>query len=458
MDPGIIMHGTATWQDEQRFPDLSEQGAACLRQMQEHPAAPLLRNRSGHHLDHPARQRVQQFSIAEQQRMPRFNATTCQWRDRFVDDCRARVPFYRRYPDVAGFTELPTITRADLSHDITAFVPDDLPLQPLICYTTSGTTGHFLWVPSHPEVAARYVAFHQKALGWHGVELDRGKGPMAVLLAGYQQRCFTYVSVVPQLGQRGLAKLNFHPDDWRDPADRGRYLDAMRPQLISGDPLSLYELAQLSFSHRPHALLSTSMTLLPGQQQMLAQRFGCPVIDVYSMNEVGPIAASVPGIPGHRLLQSQLWIEILDADDQPVPAGERGEIVVTGGFNDYLPLLRYRTGDYARLHQGNDGHWYLLELEGRTPVRFRTGAGDWLNNVDVTHALQPFAIPQFVLRQDRDGELHLQIRGRCSQRHAIIRALQQLFGAQQIIHLHEHCQFEDKVIQYQSDLPGAQPA
>lgn len=455
----MTVRDVPVWQDRQRLPDLSAQGEACLRAMVEHPAAPLLRNRSGHHLGRDEQAQVQQFCVAERDAPVALTETRArQWRDRFVQDCLAQVPFFRRYPAVAAFEDLPTISRADLSQDITAFVPDPLPLARMICYTTSGTTGHALWVPSHPCVAARYFAFHSKALRWHGVQLSaQHEAPMAVLLAGYQQRCFTYVSVVPSLAQQGLAKLNFHPADWRDPDDRQRYVDAMRPQLISGDPLSLHELAQLPFRHRPRALLSTSMMLLPGQRAALTQRFGCPVVDVYSLNEAGPVAASVPGRPGHRLLQSRLWVEILDAQQRPVLPGERGEITLTGGFNDYLPLLRYRTGDHARLHLGEDGHWYLLELEGRTPVRFRTQNGNWLNNVDITHALQAFALPQFVLRQRHNGDLLLQVRGRCVQADAIGTALRQLFGATQRITIEDGHIFEDKVIQYQSELPGAQP-
>lgn len=447
------------WQDTVRFPHLSVQGAAHLRAMVEHSAAPLLRNRSGHHLTREEQFQIQQFCADEHQARADLNPDNARhWRDIFVHYCRQRVPFYRRYPEVMAFADLPTVSRADLSQDITAFVPDDLPLERLICYTTSGTTGHALWVPSHPRVAARYFAFHRKALHWHGIDLHGdGDQPMAVLLAGFQQRCFTYVSVVPSLADKGLAKLNFHPDDWRDPQDRQRYVDAMQPQLISGDPLSLHELAQIPFQHQPRALLSTSMTLLPGQRAALAQRFGCPVVDLYSMNETGPIAASVPGQSGHRLLQSQLWVEILDQQQRSLPPGQRGEITLTGGFNDYLPLLRYRTGDYARLQQGDDGHWYLLGLEGRAPVRFRTRRGGWLNNVDVTHALQAFALPQFVLRQLRNGDLRLQVRGPCAQAAEIVAALRQLFGADQRIQIEDNQLFEDKVIQYQSELPGAQP-
>jgi len=34
------------------------------------------------------------------------------------------------------------------------------------------------------------------------------------------------------------------------------------------------------------------MTLLPGLRQRLERRFGCPVLDIYSMNEAGPVAVA----------------------------------------------------------------------------------------------------------------------------------------------------------------------
>ena len=61
----------------------------------------------------------------------------------------------------------------------------------------------------------------------------------------------------------------------------------------------------------------------------------------------------------------------LDAFDQPCRLGVRGEITLTGGRNPFLPLLRYRTGDFASLDTIN-GHRVLLGLEGREPVEYRT--------------------------------------------------------------------------------------
>ena len=43
-------------------------------------------------------------------------------------------------------------------------VPDDVSVERLIQFSTSGTTGHPLLIASHPVVAARYLAFHKRAL------------------------------------------------------------------------------------------------------------------------------------------------------------------------------------------------------------------------------------------------------------------------------------------------------
>ncbi|PIB36187.1 hypothetical protein BFP72_12675 [Reichenbachiella sp. 5M10] len=55
------------------------------------------------------------------------------------------------------------------------------------------------------------------------------------------------------------------------------------------------------------------------------------------------------GIGGH-LLPELIYVEILDDHNQPVAMGEVGEITVTPFGIEGMPLLRYKTGDLARLH------------------------------------------------------------------------------------------------------------
>ena len=253
------------------------------------------------------------------------------------------------------------------------------------------------------------------------------------------------------MDESGLAKINLHPDDWRAPEDRAKYLDALAPEVYTGDPISFAELARLPLQTKPRALISTSMSLLPGLRRDLEQRFGCPVLDVYSMNEAGPVAVADPAAGGHVLLQHCMYVEILDAQGRALPPGERGEVTLTGGFNFCLPLLRYRTGDYAAL-QFTGPEPVLVGLEGRPPTRFRTMAGEAINNIEVTRVLQPFAIPQYTLHQDRDGSLRLVLARPGPQAESIRQTLLELFGAGQRLQIETVDGFEGKVVQYTSDL------
>ncbi len=454
------MRPEAPLTDDDLYPGLTPAGRRMLEFMREHPAAPVYRNRSGHRL---LPDEVERLCEAE-----REVATAAvgwpeggepDWLGDFLAHCAAAVPFYRRYAaGTRDFADLPPVSRADLSRDVAAFVPDGLPLDRLINFRTSGTTGHPLLVPSHPTVAARYAAFHRRALARYGIEPTPGPGRVGVVLVGFQRNCFTYVSVNPTLGESGLAKINLHPGDWRDPADRSRYLDSLAPEFYTGDPISLPALAELPLATRPRALLSTSMALGPALRQRLEERFGCPVLDVYSLNEAGPVAAALPGGEGLELLQPRLFVEILDDAGRRLPPGQRGEVALTGGFNPWLPLLRYRTGDFARLAFRGQAPPLLLDLAGRPPVRFRTMAGEWVNNLEVTHALDRFALPQYALHQDAAGALALTVMGApLAGLDEVTNALNELFGAGQPLSARRADGSEGKVVQYTSDLAGALP-
>ena len=433
--------------DAERFPTLTDYGARMLDFLREHPCAPIFRNRSGNRLTREEVAAARDFEKVVAEASASWTpGTRPVWLDAFVAHCLADVPFYRRR-GTADFTDLPTISRTDLSHDIAAFVPDSAPIDRLINFRTSGTSGHPLLLASHPTVSANYLAFHKKALRRCGVELRHGRGQVGVVLVGFQRKCFTYVSVTPTMDESGLAKINLHPDDWRHPDDRARYLDALDAEVLTGDPLSFAELLRLPLRSRPRAMLSTSMTLIPGFRRELETRIGCPVLDIYSMNEAGPIA--VGSDDGHALLQHRMFVEILSPNGSPLRSGERGEITLTGGFNPWLPLLRYRTGDHAAL-EWRDGEWLLTGLEGRPPVTFRTASGEILNNIEVTHRLQRLPLAQWTLHQQNDGDLHFRWCGSLGIDAEVRRVLSELFGPL-LLTIEQVPGFDGKVIQYTAE-------
>jgi phenylacetate-CoA ligase len=444
--------------DTDRFPTLTPAGRDVLRFMREHPHAPIYRNESGNRLSADEVEQVRALerealgaAIGWQPNQPPA------WMKGFVARCIERVPAYRRYgTPPASFTDLPTIDRSDLARDIAQYVPDDVEVDRLINFRTSGTTGHPLLVASHPLVAAQYLGYHKRALRRFGIELQHGRGQVGVVLIGTQSACFTYVSVTPTMGESGLAKLNLHPSDWRHPDDRARYIDALAPEVIAGDPISFAELEQLGITTRPRALLSTSMALSPLLRRRFEAAFGCPVLDLYSLNEAGPVGVAIESAGGHVLLQHRMYVEILDTEGRPVSAGKPGEVTLTGGFNSCLPLLRYRTGDYAALERCA-ADLVLTGLSGRPPVRYRTMSGEWINNIEITHALRRLPLVQYALHQDAAGDLRFIFQGAGVTAESISSTLAAIFGPNQRMTVRGPVEFDAKVVQYTSGLPGSEP-
>ncbi len=419
--------------DSRRFPLLNERGRALLKWMHDQPAAPRFNHRCGDRLDRAGLRRLRQYEAELRSGAARWQPGELPpWLAAYCVYCQAQVPFYRRYGLPPGeFLMLPTVCRTDLGRAPWDFVPDDQPLDGLILYATSGTTGHPVQVLSHPEAAAQYFPLFKLALERYGVQLECRPGKVAVLLMCYQHTTVTYATVLTYLNQAGFAKLNLNPADWRQAGDRERYLDACNPEVYTGDPLSFAELARLSLKTRPKALVSGAMHLSGGFQRRLEERFGCPVIDMYSLNEGGPVGVRVGR--EYALLPRRLYVEIMDTEGRPCPLGVRGEVTLSGEVSRFLHLLRYRTGDFASLSY-HDGEFWLVDLEGRQPVVFRGRQGQWINNVDITGALRPLPLVHYALHQAADGGLRVQYVGAVAEA-TVAEALRGLFGGDQPIEL-----------------------
>lgn len=413
--------------DGERHPLLAPEGRRMLLRLLEHPQAPIWNHRCGDRLSRAGLQRVRAFERAlARSRPPCAPGEAPAWVTRLARRCLAQVPFYRRRGgDARRFAELPSCSRADLAREPWSFVPDDQPLEDLIVYSTSGTTGHPLEVLSHPVVSTLYLPLLRAALATRGVRLARGSGRLAIALVCAQRSTYTYASVSTYLGGAGFCKINLDPAQWRNAADRAAFLDDLAPAVVSGDPISLAAFAALPLRQSPSAIVSTALGLADGLRAALEERFGCPVLDVYSMNECRLIAVATPG--GHAVLAHDLFVEVLRPDGSPCAPGERGEVTLTCGRNPFLQLLRYRTGDHAALDLSGPQP-LLVGLEGRAPVRFLDAAGQAVNSADVSVALRPFPLAQFSLHQAADRTLTLRTAGPPPCEPSLRAALHTLFG------------------------------
>lgn len=89
----------------------------------------------------------------------------------------------------------------------------------------------------------------------------------------------------------------------------------------------------------------------PALRMRIEQGCGCETFLHYGTTETGlggGVECTVHD--GCHLRESDLLLEIVDPESgQPLPEGEPGEVVVTTLGRQAMPLVRYRTGDQARL-------------------------------------------------------------------------------------------------------------
>jgi len=114
------------------------------------------------------------------------------------------------------------------------------------------------------------------------------------------------------------------------------------------------------------ACFVTSEMLFPSDRILLENQLGVPIINEYGAAELGIIAFQ--NSQGEWQVNSEtLFVEILDENNQPIPYGKEGKIVVTSLYNKAHPFIRYELGDIGILDEKSTfKNPILKKLIGRT--------------------------------------------------------------------------------------------
>ncbi|MCB1137544.1 MAG: hypothetical protein KDK23_02270 [Leptospiraceae bacterium] len=341
---------------------------------------------------------------------------------RFIENMALRSPWFQRvFEDRSrDFASIPSMRREDLVHRLHEIVPLDADLSRLVLNPTSGTTGMPVQVPNDPLGVAHYQPLILEALSRHGIERRPGTDDMAAVQICSQRSTMTYGTVHAAYGGAGFAKINIAPggrqsllSEWNSLSGPDAFLQELQPFILTGDPFAFRIYMDYNVDYRPSAVLSTASTLSMELRKEMEEYFQCPVVNMYSTNESGPIAASCAQHPDRfHILAPDIRLETL-ASSQSLnfdDSGASGTVHITGGRNPLLPLLRYDTGDLATWTPescscGASG--YLRGLTGRPLVLFRDMDGHCVNPLDFARLLRFVPLRRHRLLQQSDGSLDM---------------------------------------------------
>ena len=142
-----------------------------------------------------------------------------------------------------------------------------------------------------------------------------------------------------------------------------RKLKRRRPYLVHEHPSTIYALAcyierRYGTGKAFKVFESSGELLQPYMREKIAKILRCRVVDRYGLAELGVMAYELDGEAGGlQVLESEGWPESREIEDGH-------ELVFTGFRNRLMSLIRYATGDRARVSQ-TENAFMLTDVVGR---------------------------------------------------------------------------------------------
>jgi phenylacetate-CoA ligase len=276
------------------------------------------------------------------------------------------VPYYRRLfaerrlaaddiRTLADLKTLPLLTKFELRSQLSELTAQDARRWRPRLARTSGSTGSS--VSFYLDKASNVLEFvhYWRFWGWAGYRLgDRFAELSTEEFLPFERHAETLSRFERAAGRLLLNSFllsRARRDAWI------RTLEDYRPRFLKGLPSNLYVLAML-LGERPKglalkAVFSQGEQLLSHQRQRIEDVFRCPVLDAYGQMERTAAITQCPS--GRYHIHSDYGlVELVEVPGVESPGSESRivEIIATTLYNRVMPLVRYRTGDYAEVTDG----------------------------------------------------------------------------------------------------------
>ncbi len=298
-----------------------------------------------------------------------------------IDHARKNSPWYREKFSALGLTlddfnsvkdleKLPVTTKLDIRNNGDAFIADGVDKSTLVTAKTGGSTGvslNLYFDQDCQKLRNGAQGFADNLAGWQpGDKIGAlwGNPPVAVTV---KQKLRSILLERTKY----LDTMDLNPDSMGEFA---REWQAFKPDVLFGHAHSIYIFAKYLLAENiklssPKGIVATSMMLLEHERKVIKQAFNAEVTNRYGCEEVGLIACECEQHNGMHINTPHIVLECVDDNDNPVPFGTSGKLVITDLNNFAMPLIRYRIEDVGiltdRQCQCGRALPLLEKLEGR---------------------------------------------------------------------------------------------
>ncbi len=261
------------------------------------------------------------------------------------------VPFYAALPPVdlnclEDLAKFPVLAREQVRQAGDALLSKSVPDGECVRVGTTGTTGASLKIAYSPRVAQRNWAFRMRQLGWMGI------APLSPRVTFFGSRVAPPHRTAPPYWtynspERQLLMSSFHLSE-KTAQDYIECLQRHSGEMLEGFPSVLGIMADLILHRQTsvpmRAVFTDGEPLYPFLRAKIEKAFNAKVYDTYGNTEICGLIQECEHNQMH-LIPEFGYLEILDENNRPVPAGQEGYFVWTALINDVMPLIRYRIGD-----------------------------------------------------------------------------------------------------------------
>lgn len=271
-----------------------------------------------------------------------------------------------------NWNDLPVLTKKDLQKPLAERLSKGYTPKTVFVNKTSGSSGDpFVFAKDKQAHALTWASIIHR-FGWYGIDFN----------TSYQARF--YGIPLDFIGYRKERLKDFLGQRYRFPifdlsdAFLEKVLKHFRTkkfEYINGYTSSIVLFAK--FLQTKNIVLKTicptlkvcmvtSEMLFDDDKILLETQLGIPIVNEYGASELDLIAFQNPN--GEWQVNSEtLFMEILDENNQPVPNGTEGRIVITSLYNKAHPFIRYDIGDLGILDEKSTPKKPILKkLIGRT--------------------------------------------------------------------------------------------